>query len=182
MLESLTFVTGNPGKAEQLGHFLDFPVRYKNLDLIEIQSLDLEAIIEYKAREAYMHVQSPVLVEDASLQLLALGKLPGPFIKWFFTELGTDGLCELLDEAMDRAALATVQFGMYDGQSFRLFTGTKEGSIALSPRGKNGFGWDSVFIPTGYHQTWAEMDTNEARVTSMRIIALKKLEAYLKAR
>ncbi len=43
-----------------------------------------------------------------------------------------------------------------------------------------GFGWDSIFIPRGYHKTWAEMTEEEAQATSIRTIALTKLEAYLK--
>ena len=180
MLNSLTFVTSNPGKAQQLSRYLDFPVQHKKIDLIEIQSLDSAAIVEHKAQEAYKQVLSPVLVEDTSLQFLALGKLPGPLIKWFLVELGTNGLCKLLNESMERSALASVHFGLYDGQSFHVFAGTREGSIALTPRGSNGFGWDSIFIPSGHHKTWAEMTDDEGQETSMRTIALKKLETYLK--
>ncbi len=181
MIDSLTFVTSNPEKSRQLSHYLDFPVLHKEIDLIEIQSLDVAAIIEHKAKEAYKYVLSPVLVEDTSLQFLALGKLPGPFIKWFLAELGNDGLCKLLGGSTERSALTSVQFGLYDGQSFQAFAGTREGSISLTPRGDNGFGWDSIFIPKGYHKTWGEMTDRESQKTSMRTIALKKLDAYLKA-
>jgi non-canonical purine NTP pyrophosphatase (RdgB/HAM1 family) len=180
MIDSLTYVTSNLGKARQLNHYLDVPVLHKNIDLIEIQSLDVATIIEYKAKEAYKHVLSPVLVEDTSLQFFALGKLPGPLIKWFLAELGTEGLCRLLEGSPERSALASAQFGLYDGQSFQAFAGAREGSIALTPRGRNGFGWDSIFIPSGYHKTWAEMTDEESQETSMRTIALKKLDAYLK--
>lgn len=179
MIDSLTFITSNPEKARQLGRYLDFPVIHKNIDLIEMQSLDLTEIIEQKAKEAYKHILSPVLVEDASLRFLALGKLPGPLIKWFLVELGTGGLCRLLDGYSERSALAEVQFGLYDGQSFQAFAGAREGSIAPTPRGRSGFGWDSVFIPDGHHKTWGEMTSSESQETSMRKIALKKLEVYL---
>ena len=178
-MDSITFITGNPGKASLLNQYLDFPVIHKPLDLIEIQSLDLSTIVEYKAKEAYEQVRSPVLVEDTSLRFLALGKLPGPLIKWFLTELGTDGLCRLLNNYADRSALAEVQFGLYDGRSFQAFSGAVEGSIAPTPRGSRGFGWDAIFIPSNSSKTWAEMTDEEARKTSMRMIALKKLEAFL---
>jgi non-canonical purine NTP pyrophosphatase (RdgB/HAM1 family) len=179
-MEALTFVTSNPGKAKQISRYLSFPVVQKAIDLIEIQSLDGAEIIEHKAREAYRHLHSPVLVEDASLRFLALGKLPGPLIKWFLEELGTDGLCKLLNGYEDRSALASVQFGLYDGQSFHIFSGERAGSIAPTPRGSNGFGWDSIFIPAGHNKTWAEMNDTEMRETAMRTIALEKLGAYLK--
>ncbi len=180
MIDSLTLVTGNPGKARLFGLYLDFPVLHKEIDLVEVQSLDGAEVAAYKAKEAYKHVQAPVLVEDTSLQFCALGKLPGPLIKWFLAELGTTGLCRLLDESMDRSALASVHLGLYDGQVLHIFTGTREGSIALTPRGNNGFGWDAIFIPRGHHKTWAEMTDDEGRETSMRTIALQQLAAYLK--
>ena len=179
-MEAITFITGNPGKASLLKGYLDFPVIHKPLDLIEIQSLDLATIVEYKAKEAFKQIHAPVLVEDTSLRFLALGKLPGPLIKWFLTELGTQGLCRLLDSCPDRSALAEVQFGLYDGRTFQAFSGAVEGSIAPAPRGSRGFGWDAIFVPSGSSKTWAEMTDEEARETSMRMIALRKLEAYLK--
>ena len=57
-----------------------------------------------------------------------------------------------------------------------------KGTIAESPRGERGFGWDPIFIPGGKTKTWGEMDVEEQRETSMRRIALKKLEEYLKQR
>jgi non-canonical purine NTP pyrophosphatase (RdgB/HAM1 family) len=179
-MDVLTFVTGNSSKAKQISRYLSFPVVQQAIDLIEIQSLDGAEIIEHKVREAYKQLRSPVLVEDASLQFLALGKLPGPLIKWFLAELGNDGLCKLLNGYEDRSALASVQFGLYDGQAFRIFSDERAGSIALTPRGSNGFGWDPIFIPAGHNKTWAEMNDTELRATAMRTTALAELDAYLK--
>ena len=180
MMHTLTFITGNPGKASLLNQYLDFPVKHTSIDLVEVQSLDLATIVEHKVKEAYRQVGGPVLVEDTSLRFLALGRLPGPLIKWFLTELGTDGLCRLLDNYADRSAVAEVLFGLYDGRSFQMFSGMVEGAIALTPRGSRGFGWDAIFVPAGFDKTWAEMKDEEADSTSMRMIALRKLEAYLK--
>lgn len=177
---TVTFITGNTSKAEQLGRHLEFPVEHKKLDLHEIQSLDLREIIEHKAKEAYMQIQAPVLVEDTSLIFHALGRLPGPLIKWFLTELDNGGLCKILDGYDDRSALAQVCFGFYDGEELKIFEGEMKGEIAKSPRGDRGFGWDPIFIPEGHTKTWGEMDHEEQKETSMRRIALKKLERYLK--
>lgn len=177
---SLTFITGNAAKAEQLGRHLDHPVAHKKLDLPEIQSLDLREIIEHKAKEAYKQIGGVVLVEDTSLTFKALGRLPGPLIKWFLTELDNAGLCKLLDGYTDREALAECVFGLYDGDKLHMFDGSALGSIAAAPRGERGFGWDPVFIPQGHTKTWGEMDIEEQKETSMRRIALLKLGAYLK--
>lgn len=178
-MQTITFITGNPGKVSLLNQYLDFPVVHRSIDLIEVQSLDLATIVEHKAKEAYRQVGGPVLVEDTSLRFYALGRLPGPLIKWFLTELGTDGLCRLLDNYADKSAVAEVLFGLYDGRGFHTFSGAVEGAIALTPRGSRGFGWDAIFIPDGFDKTWAEMTDEEANASSMRMIALRKLEAYL---
>lgn len=176
---TLTFVTGNSSKAAQLGRHLDFPVLHHKLDLPEIQSLDLREVVEHKAREAWKHVESPVLVEDTSLIFQSLGKLPGPLIKWFLMELDNAGLCRMLDGHKDRSAIAQVCFGLYDGQEFNIFDANMVGTIASTPIGKRGFGWDPIFIPKGQTKTWGEMDAEEQKATSMRRVALKKLEKFL---
>ncbi len=179
MNTSLTFITGNAAKAEQLSRHLDFPVTHQKLDLPEIQSLDLAEIVEHKAKEAFKHVGSLVLVEDTSLQFNALGRLPGPLIKWFLTELDNEGLCKLLIGYQDRSAYAEVVFGLYDGKELKTYSGSIQGSIANIPKGDRGFGWDPIFIPEGSIKTWGEMTVEEQKETSMRRIALKKLQADL---
>jgi non-canonical purine NTP pyrophosphatase (RdgB/HAM1 family) len=176
----ITFITGNAAKAEQLGRHLQHPVSHKKLDLHEIQSLDLREVVEYKAREAYKHTGTPVLVEDTALTFIALGRLPGPLIKWFLTELDNAGLCKLLDAYSDRSCVAEVCFGLYDGTTLEMFEGKAEGTVAPETRGEQGFGWDPIFIPHGHTKTWGEMDAEEQKKTSMRRIALNKVEAFLK--
>ncbi len=177
---SITFITGNASKAEQLKRHLKRPVLHKKIDLDEVQSLDLKKIVEHKAKEAYKKVKSPVLVEDVSLTFHAMGRLPGPLIKWFLGELGNDGLCELLDGQKNRKATAEVCFGFYDGKELKMFEGKMEGTISKKPRGETDFGWDPIFIPKGSRKTNAELSVEEQKKFSMRRIALKKLEAYLK--
>ncbi len=179
-IRTITFITGNAAKAEQLRRHLEHEAFHKKLDLKEIQSVELKEIIERKAKDAYEIIKSPVLVEDTSLVFKALGKLPGPLIKWFLNELGNEGLCEILDRYKNRAATAEVCFGLYDGKELKTFSGKVEGIISEKPRGKVGFGWDPIFIPKGSRKTWAEMTPQEQKKTSMRRIALKKLEAFLK--
>ena len=159
---------------------MEYPVEHKELDLPEIQSLDLQEIAKHKAKEAYQKVQGPVLVEDTSLIFRALGNLPGPLVKWFLRELDNEGLCRLLDGAKDRSAQAKVCFCLYDGKDFKIFEGEINGTVADLPKGERGFGWDPIFIPEGKTKTWGEMEAEEQKEASMRRVALKKLEEYLK--
>lgn len=179
MKELPTFITGNKSKAEQLSWHLGVNLSHQAVDVHEIQSVDLAEVVEYKARTAFELVDGPVLVEDTSLIFHALGRLPGPLVKWFLQELGNDGLCRVLDGYEDRTATASVLFGYYDGKDLTTFLGEAKGKIALEPRGEMGFGWDPVFIPAGYSKTWAEMSKEEQNDTSMRRVALKALEEFL---
>ena len=176
----LTFITGNPAKAEQLGIHLDHPVAHQAVDLAEVQSLDLAEVVESKVRAAHEIVGGLVLVEDTSLVFDGLGRLPGPLIKWFLQELGNDGLCDLL-ACKDRRATASVLFGLYDGETLQTFGSSVAGAIAEAPRGARGFGWDPVFIPEGHGQTWGEMDAETQKQTSMRRVALAQLGEFLSA-
>lgn len=182
MEKPITFITGNPSKAEQLSKYLGFPITHNKIDLIEIQSLDLSEIIIHKAKEAYKHVNSPVIVDDVSLIVIPMGKLPGPFIKFFIKELGTEGICSLVSQFKDRSAQAEVCIGYFDGKKLEIFSGIIEGTISEFPKGKGGFGWDALFIPDGYEQTRAEMSEKDYDDTSPRKFALEKLSRYLRKR
>jgi non-canonical purine NTP pyrophosphatase (RdgB/HAM1 family) len=177
-MPNLTFITGNKAKAEQLAFHLDVPVAHQKLDLVEIQSLNLEEVVRDKVTRAYELLGTPVLVEDASLSFNALGNLPGPLIKWFLQEVGNEGLCRILD-GKDRSATGSVAFAIYNGKDLHIFTGEAQGSIATTPRGEHGFGWDPVFIPAGHDTTWAEMTLEEQASTSMRRPALLALKEFL---
>jgi non-canonical purine NTP pyrophosphatase (RdgB/HAM1 family) len=178
-MQNLTFITGNAGKAKYLSDYFHLPVEHKKLDLHEIQSLNLNEVVTDKAQRAFEIVKTPVLVEDVSLVFKGLKELPGPLIKWFLETLGNDGLCKLLDSFENRNAFAEVEFALCDGKGVHTFTGSMEGSVAESPRGEMGFGWDPIFIPKGYTKTWAEMSDDEKHATSMRKIALEKLAVFL---
>ena len=180
MTKQPTFITSNISKAEQLSWHLGIELKHMAAEVPEIQSLSLLEVVEHKAKEAYKVVKGPVLVEDTSLVFNALGKLPGPLIKWFLHELDNEGLCRLLDNYSDRSAIASVLFGYYDGNKLYTFDGQTKGMIANQPKGELGFGWDPVFIPSNYDKTWAEMTMEEQSDSSMRRIALSKLEAFLK--
>lgn len=175
----ITFVTGNQSKADLLAKYLGEPIDHLKLDLTEIQSLNPDEVVTHKVKEAYSIVKKPVLVEDTFVVYHALGRLPGPFIKFFLQELGTAGICTLINTYSDKTATATVNFGYYDGKKVRIFTGEMHGQIADKPRGEHGFGWDPTFIPDGYTKTRAEMTEGEYTLTSPRRHAVEKLKTYL---
>jgi non-canonical purine NTP pyrophosphatase (RdgB/HAM1 family) len=178
-MKNITFITGNSNKAAQVAKYLSIPVKHKKVDLTEIQSLDLKEIVKHKAKEAFKEVKGPVLIEDVSLTFHALGKLPGPLIKWFMEEIGVDKLPKLLSPYTNKSATSEVLYGLYDGKNLITFSGKVKGTIAEEPRGTRGFGFDVIFIPEGKNMTRGEMPEEEFVKYNHRTIALKKLEDYL---
>lgn len=177
-MDRITFVTGNEGKARYLQQYLSFPIAHTALDIPEVQSLSLKEVALAKAKVAHRQLGVPVLVEDTSLTFTALGALPGPLIKFFSAELGSEGLCTLLDGYEDRSATAEILFVYLSDEEVKLFPGVVHGSIAAKPRGESGFGWDAIFIPEGSTKTFAEMSDDEKHATSMRRIALEDMKRY----
>jgi len=178
-MNELTFITSHPKKAEEIGRYLNYPVAHHKLDLPEIQSLDPVEVVRVKAEEAYRRLKRPVLVEDYSLRFEALGKMPGPLIKWFLTELKPEGLCKLLDGYTSRQATAQTCFALCDQNGVHTFDGKIKGIITSAPHGEHGYGTDSIFIPNGQPKTWSEMNNDEQVIYSLRRIGLEKLQTYL---
>ena len=178
-MKNLTFITGNAKKAEQLSYYLSYRVAHQKLDIPEIQSLNVEEVATEKAKAAYALLGTPVLVEDTALTFDALNGLPGPLIKWFLESLGNDGLVALLAQTTNRNAIAETCFAICDENGVQLFAGSRKGTVALAPRGITDFGWNPIFIPEGCEKTWAEMDREEQSKTSMRRLAIEKLQHYL---
>ena len=180
-MKKITFITGNKEKVAQLTRHFSLSLEHQALDLPEIQSLDVKEVANYKAMEAYKIVGKPIMVEDTALTFNAFGKLPGPFVKFFLETVGNEGMTKMLKNFDDRSALAEVCFAICDEDGVKLFHASIEGSIADSPRGEQGFGWDPIFIPKGYEKTWGEMTIEAQHQTSMRRKALKDLQKYLES-
>lgn len=180
-MNDLVFITGNQNKADYMARFLGGTVKHHKLDLDELQSLDHRKVLEHKVRQAYDILKKPVLVEDVSLTLTAMGRLPGTFIKYFVGELGNEGMCRMLDSFDSREAVAVVCYALHDGKEIRYFEGEMRGSIAKKPMGTRGFGYDPIFINDGYTITRGQMTQEEYDLNSGRFKALHKLKAFLES-
>lgn len=176
----VTFITGNEEKAAYLARLLGISVKHQKVHLEELQTTDLHEIVTHKVRKAYEIIQTPVLVEDVSLEFTALDGLPGPFIKFFVDGPGLAATAQLLDSFSDRSATARCTFGYFDGAHLELIDGSLRGEIAKSPRGEGGYGWDRIFIPEGYGgRTRAELTQAENDETYQTIKPFTKLRSFL---
>ena len=175
-----TFVTGNKEKIRFVKLWLDYPFTHKDYDLPEIQSLDLHEVTADKLLRAYELLHEPVFIEDVSIVLPSLGRLPGPLGKWFLTDLGIDGILTLISSYDDRTAIASIEYGYHDGHECHYFAASVSGKISDKSLGSQKFGWNSIFIPEGQTKTYAQMNDDTLKKYSHRAMALKKLETHLK--
>jgi len=186
-MKDFVFITGNQNKADYLTKWLGLPVQHQKADVDELQSLDLEAVASHKARQAFAIVGRPVLVEDVAVTFHALGRLPGPLIKWFLEELKPEGLCKLLQPYTDRRATASIMYAYFDGKEMKTFRGDTEGTVPDAPRSngdtawKTHLSWNSIFVPDGAPKTYGEMSDEELKPFSHRAKGIAKLAAYLQS-
>ncbi|EPZ33598.1 Inosine triphosphate pyrophosphatase, partial [Rozella allomycis CSF55] len=126
------------------------------------------------------NVNGPVITEDTSLCFNALNGLPGPYIKWFLSSIGTHGLEKMLTGFQDKTAYALCTFAYCGGSDdeILLFHGRTDGKI-VAPRGPSNFGWDPCFMPDGFDLTYAEMEKSLKNSISHRYKAVQKLKEYL---
>lgn len=83
--------------------------------------------------------------------------------------------------ALPTGAFAACVFGYYDGQTLQLFKSGLNGTIADSPRGSSGFGWDPIFIPEGYSKTRAELTEAEDHKVYLKIKPIEQVREFLTA-
>lgn len=173
------FVTSNKNKLREAQRILGRSLEAVDLAIPEVQAVNGIDVIQDKAKYAYRKVREPVLVEDTGLYVNAWNGFPGALVKWLLLHVGRDEMCEMLGNKADRSAYAQTIVCLYDGKNYRNFLGRIDGSIALKPRGKNNFGWDSIFVPKGHKRTFAEMSETEKDTISHRGQAFRKLKVYL---
>jgi non-canonical purine NTP pyrophosphatase (RdgB/HAM1 family) len=172
----MIFVTSNHQKLKEFESILGIKLNHSDIDLDEIQSVEVEEVAVHKAKQAYELLKEPVIVEDTGLYFEELNGLPGALIKFFVKKLTLNQICSLIKE--NRKAMAITCIVFFDGQELKTFKGETKGEIASEPRGVNGFGWDPIFIPEGYSQTFAEITSEEKEYKFMRKEAIKKLKLF----
>src|SRR4030043_2433592 len=179
-LSNLVVVTSSKNKLSEINQILGTNHKVSRINIAEIQSLDLDEVITQKAKDAYKIIKKPVLVEDISFEIEALNGLPGTFIKFFLKTLGTEGTVALVSKKKtDKKVTAAV--AVYDGKKLKVFKGIVHGTLSPENKGPFGFGFDKVFIPNGYIQTFAQMPPSLKNKISHRAKVLRQVRAFFKS-
>ena len=183
----------NKGKIEEIRSYLTgfgFEI-FSLLDAPEIPDVEetgssFEENALLKAKAVYDVVKIPVLADDSGLEVDSLGGSPGIYSARFSGEGANDekNNLKLLDELKNlppekRTARFICVLVLYDGTNSRYFDGVCEGKIAFSPAGNNGFGYDPLFIPAGYEQSFGELGNSVKSKISHRAKALLSLKKFL---
>jgi len=160
------------------------------LPMVEETGLTFEANAILKAVETSRQFQGLVVGDDSGLEVDELGGAPGIFSARYAGAHATDAanVVKLLGElaacgpglhpARFRCSLALAQEGTLLGT----FEGIVEGTIVDAPQGEGGFGYDPVFQPQGYGQTFGELPAVEKNRISHRARAIRSLQTALPAK
>ena len=174
----LYFVTSNENKVKEAEDILGFEVEKAPLDIKEIQAIEVEEVVEEKAKKVFAQIKKPVMVEDTGFYIQAWKGFPGALVKWVLKTLGKEGLCQIFKNS-NRSVVVKTSICLYNGKEAKIFNGEVKGIIPEKPRGEGGFGWDPIFQPEGYEKTFGEMIQEEKNAMSMRKLALDKVKEFL---
>jgi XTP/dITP diphosphohydrolase len=177
---TIPFVTTNTGKFQDVCRFLaEFApavqLEQVALDVPEIQSLDVEQVIEAKARAIWPQIQRPFLVDDGGVYLLKYHKFPGTMSKQVFEGIGLAGIW-LLAQGDPRVSFRCVIAYCTSPNEIQYFEGRCDGklvapsSVSHHPQ----LPYTAIFVPEGFTKTMAEIrNTGDERFIHHRYKAIK---------
>jgi XTP/dITP diphosphohydrolase len=197
--QSLVIATHNAGKLKEIAALL---APY-GMECISAGALGLpepeetgKTFVEnalIKARAAAEASGLTALADDSGLSVAALDGRPGvytadwaerqrfegpPGRDWYMAMGKVEGLLAEQGENADRSAWFSCVLAIaWPGGASAVYEGRVDGTLTWPPRGKLGFGYDPVFVPTGLTQTFAEIEPQEKHRISHRADAFAKLVA-----
>lgn len=189
-MRELVFATNNQHKTEEVCNLL--LNNYKVLNLTDIGCItDIPETGDTFAENATLksryvadHFQLDCFADDSGLEVEALNQEPGIFSARYSGVKNDQENLKLVLHKMEgqtnrKARFRTVISLIRDGEVF-LFEGVVNGTIRTVPTGDKGFGYDPIFEPEGYSQTFAEMSMEQKNKISHRALAMNKLITFLK--
>lgn len=185
----LYFATSNKGKLKEVetcmpeGVFVLSTQKFGHFEVIEsADSIQGNALL--KARFYAQRFDVDCFADDTCLEIDALNGAPGVYSARYAgpkcdSDANMEKVLKELQGQTDRSArFRTVLALILNGEEF-LFDGVVEGDIIEERTGDDGFGYDPIFKPNGYDQTFAQMSIDEKNQISHRGRALRKLVDFL---
>lgn len=188
-MQTLIFATANEHKLTEIRAILpDYEIKgLKDIGVtedIEETGSTLEENAYIKAKYLFDKTKCISLSEDTGLEVAALNGAPGVHTARFAGDQKNPDdnmakLLELLQHQDDRSAQFRTVIALIDQDKTLYFEGIVKGKIATVKSGNKGFGYDPIFIPEGYEETFADLDNSIKNNISHRARAVKNLIAYL---
>lgn len=190
-MKKLVFATNNAHKLEEIRAILGGKVEILSLNDINChadipETADtLQGNAALKAQYIYENYGLDCFADDTGLEVEALNGAPGIYSARYAGGEGHDSeanmkklLSEMQDKENRKARFRTV-ICLIEGGKEKFFEGIVNGSIIRERKGGAGFGYDPVFMPDGYSETFAEMGNDEKNKISHRARAVQKLCEYI---
>ena len=188
-VKNLVFATGNPNKLKEISSVI------KSFEIVGLKDLGItEEIPEtgdtlnknalQKAKYVYDKTGLDCFSDDTGLEIETLNYRPGVYSAMYAgadcnAENNIRKVLQELEESTNRKAqFKTVIALILNGQEY-FFEGSVNGMILKEKSCKGGFGYDPIFSPVGYKNSFAEMSIAQKNEISHRGLALKKLIAFL---
>ncbi len=187
----LIFATHNKNKTKEVKSMMPSHIELLSLDdinfhtEIEENATTLEGNALLKAKTIFEKTGINCFADDSGLLVDALNGAPGVYSARYAGSQKNDEdnmqklLHELKDKTNRKAHFKTVMALIIDGKEY-LFEGRIEGKIISEKLGTNGFGYDPIFVPDGYNETFAQLDAETKNKISHRARALQKMLEFLK--
>lgn len=189
-MKELIFATNNLHKLRELQEIVS------NFHIVSLQDIGyiddipeeqdtIEGNALQKARTIFEFTGKDCFADDTGLEIEALNGAPGVYSARFASENATYqenvilALHKMQGQKNRKAVFKTVIALILDKKEY-LFEGRIDGEILVTPRGNNGFGYDPIFLPSGYDLSFAEMSAELKNSISHRGLATQKLVAYLR--
>lgn len=191
-MNKLVFATNNLHKIAEIQHIIGNQLQLLSLKDIQFEgdipetSPTIEGNAIQKANFIHDRFSLNCFADDTGLEVEALDGAPGVYSARYAGKNATymDNVNKLLQEMNNvknrKASFKTVIALFWEGQLYH-FTGKIHGIITTETSGDSGFGYDPVFLPDGYQQTFAEMDASLKNKISHRAIATQKLIKFIRS-
>lgn len=192
--KTIVFATNNANKLAEVRAILGDEYDIRSLDDIgcradipETGSSFKENALQ-KAQFVKKYYGFDCFADDSGLEVEALGGAPGIHSARYASEQGHDSaannakLLRELEGKTDRKADFKTVIAFIEGDTTHFFEGRVDGEILEEPRGDGGFGYDPLFVPEGYEQTFAEMSQETKNSISHRGRAVWKFVEFLKGK
>ena len=186
----LVFATNNSNKIAEVSNLISNQIAIISLkdigcneDIVESKDTIIDNAI-LKANYIKNNYGYDCFADDTGQEVDFLNGRPGVFSKRFAGENSTDELnmkklLECMEESKNRNARFRTVIALNINNQVITFTGVCEGEILKQRKGNNGFGYDPVFLPKGYNNSFGEMSIIEKNEIAHRSKAVKKLINYL---